>query len=112
MNVYIKCGISKIPYYCGTWIEGSYHVANSSQGRTCPLNYIVCITIGGKSGRGMRISSYDPDDPMSPNGGTVQQCYNSLDSAIKPPSNSGQRVSTITQNYTEKTMLLSSDDEN
>lgn len=59
----------------------------------------------------MRISSYDPDDPMSPSGGTVPQCYNSLDNPIRPPQTSN-RVSTITQNYTEKTMLLSSDDEN
>lgn len=67
--------------------------------------------LGGKNGRGMRVSSYDPDDPMSPSGGTVPQSYNSLDNLARPPQGSG-RVSTITQNYTEKTMLLSSDDEN
>lgn len=67
------------------------------------------ILLAGKNGRGMRISSCDPDDPMSPSGGTVPQSYNTLDNQTRPL---GQRVSTITQNYTEKTMLLSSDDEN
>lgn len=71
--------------------------------------YFVVPVPGGKNSRGMRISTYDPDDPMSPSGGTVPQCYNTLDNQVRP---SGQRVSTITQNYTEKTMLLSSDDEN
>lgn len=62
-----------------------------------------------KNGRGMRISSCDPDDPMSPSGGTVQQCYNTLSNQTRPPT---QDVSVISQNYTEKTLLLSSDDEN
>lgn len=68
------------------------------------------MNVGGKNGRGMRISSYDPDDPMSPSGGTVTQSYNSVENA--PKSQNVGRVSTISQNYTEKTMLLSSDDEN
>lgn len=59
----------------------------------------------------MRISTYDPDDPMSPSGGTVTQSYNSLENTSRT-QNVGPRVSTISQNYTEKTMLLSSDDEN
>ncbi|CAH0546917.1 unnamed protein product [Brassicogethes aeneus] len=68
---------------------------------------------GGKNGRGMRLSTYDPDDPMSPSGGTIPQSYNSLDNPPRPPISVGPRVSTInTQNYTEKTMLLSSDEEN
>lgn len=65
--------------------------------------------LAGKNGRGMRISRCDPDDPMSPSGGTVQQCYNTLSNQARPPN---QDVSVISQNYTEKTMLLSSDDEN
>ncbi|KAJ8915760.1 hypothetical protein NQ315_004572 [Exocentrus adspersus] len=67
---------------------------------------------GDKSGRGMRLSQYDPDDPMSPSGGVVPQSYNSLDNPSKPPISVGSRVSTVCNNYTEKTMLLSSDEEN
>ncbi|KAF7275277.1 hypothetical protein GWI33_012019 [Rhynchophorus ferrugineus] len=66
---------------------------------------------GGKNGRGIRLSQYDPDDPMSPNGGTVPHSYNSLDNPPKPPITFGSKVSTISH-YTEKTMLLSSDEEN
>lgn len=75
----------------------------------------MCIFIyfsGGKNGRGMRLSQYDPDDPMSPSGGIVPHSYNSLDNPSKPPLSLGSKVSTISQNYTEKTMLLSSDEEN
>ncbi|OAD52204.1 hypothetical protein WN48_02605 [Eufriesea mexicana] len=53
-----------------------------------------------KGQRGMRISSFDPDDPQN--------------MPIPPPQKrhtSHQRVATISQNYNEKTMLLSSDDE-
>ncbi|XP_012341328.1 transmembrane protein 184B isoform X1 [Apis florea] len=53
-----------------------------------------------KGQRGMRISSFDPDDPQN--------------MTIPPPQRrhtSHQRVATISQNYNEKTMLLSSDDE-
>ncbi|KAK1124701.1 hypothetical protein K0M31_020476 [Melipona bicolor] len=53
-----------------------------------------------KGQRGMRISSFDPDDPQN--------------MPIPPPQRrhtSHQRVATISQNYNEKTMLLSSDDE-
>lgn len=74
------------------------------------VEFILFISVlAGKNGRGMRISSCDPDDPMSPSGGTVQQCYNTLSNQTRPL---GQDVSVISQNYTEKTMLLSSDDEN
>lgn len=59
----------------------------------------------------MRISSYDPDDPMTPSGGTVPQSYNSLETGTRSAQGGGQKVSTISHNYTEKTMLLSSDDE-
>ncbi|ENN79781.1 hypothetical protein YQE_03837, partial [Dendroctonus ponderosae] len=67
---------------------------------------------GGKNSRAMRLSQYDPDDPMSPSGGIVPHSYNSLDNPSKPPLSLGSKVSTISQNYTEKTMLLSSDEEN
>ncbi|KAK2577028.1 hypothetical protein KPH14_011988 [Odynerus spinipes] len=55
---------------------------------------------GPKGQRGMRVSSFDPDDPQN--------------MPVPPPqrrSTSHQRVATISQNYNEKTMLLSSDDE-
>ncbi|XP_012254876.2 transmembrane protein 184B isoform X1 [Athalia rosae] len=55
---------------------------------------------GSKGQRGMRVSSYDPDDPQN--------------MPVPPPqrrNTSNQRVATISQNYNEKTMLLSSDDE-
>ncbi|XP_015119911.1 transmembrane protein 184B isoform X1 [Diachasma alloeum] len=55
---------------------------------------------GTKNQRGMRVSSYDPDDPQN--------------MPVPPPqrrNTSHQRVATISQNYNEKTMLLSSDDE-
>ncbi|XP_037935522.1 transmembrane protein 184B isoform X1 [Teleopsis dalmanni] len=79
---------------------------------------------GGKNSRGIRVSSYDPDDPScnasqngiggaSTNGsGGMSGCI-----ASKTLGNQrkfmpgGQRVATISQNYNEKTMLLSSDDE-
>lgn len=59
----------------------------------------------------MRLSTYDPDDPISPSG-QAPQSYNSVDNLTRTAQNAGQRVSTISQNYTEKTMLLSSDEEN
>ncbi|XP_012274709.1 transmembrane protein 184B isoform X1 [Orussus abietinus] len=55
---------------------------------------------GTKGQRGMRVSSFDPDDPQN--------------MPVPPPqrrSTTNQRVATISQNYNEKTMLLSSDDE-
>lgn len=81
--------------------------------------FLSKYTKGGKGARGIRISSYDPDDPQhhstSTGGGNTQaqQGY------IAPPTLGSQRkfmpgaqkVSTISQNYNEKTMLLSSDDE-
>lgn len=85
----------------------------------------------------MRVSSYDPDDPTNGGGGANQAApmgtpnassggYNAVATgggcnnscvASKTLGNqrkftqSGQRVATISQNYNEKTMLLSSDDE-
>ncbi|KAH8232757.1 hypothetical protein KR038_007596 [Drosophila bunnanda] len=94
---------------------------------------------GGKNSRGIRLSSYDPDDPNS--GGTTHAShqaptsggYNAVATGPGSGGNSnnggsncmasktlgnqrkfmpgGQRVATISQNYNEKTMLLSSDDE-
>ena len=62
---------------------------------------IVKTMLGGTKGqRGMRVSSYDPDDPQN--------------MPVPPPqrrNTSHQRVATISQNYNEKTMLLSSDEE-
>jgi len=53
----------------------------------------------------MRIGSYDPDDPTQGGGG------GGIGASRRHSSLSNQRVSTISQNYNEKTMLLSSDDE-
>ncbi|KAI9587342.1 transmembrane protein 184B isoform X1 [Glossina fuscipes] len=81
---------------------------------------------GGKNSRGIRVSSYDPDDPnynSQSSGGANVSLTNSYNSsalacmASKTLGNQrkfmpgGQRVATISQNYNEKTMLLSSDDE-
>ncbi|XP_063702651.1 transmembrane protein 184B isoform X2 [Culicoides brevitarsis] len=71
---------------------------------------------GGKGARGIRISSYDPDDPQNHSTGNAQAQQQGY---IAPPTLGSQRkfmpgaqkVSTISQNYNEKTMLLSSDDE-
>lgn len=72
---------------------------------------------GGKSARGIRVSSYDPDDPnnqsQNANSGTESGGYvasKTLGNQRKFMPGS-QRVATISQNYNEKTMLLSSDDE-
>lgn len=70
---------------------------------------------GGKSARGIRVSSYDPDDPnnQTGNSGTEGGGYvmsKTLGNQRKFMPGS-QRVATISQNYNEKTMLLSSDDE-
>lgn len=73
----------------------------------------------------MRVSSYDPDDPsqsgnVAGGGGTT---VGGLQSGgyVAPktlgnqrkfmPGSQSNKVSTISQNYNEKTMLLSSDDE-
>lgn len=77
---------------------------------------------GNKSSRGIRVSSYDPDDPASQTGGQQGHTGNSGGGYVAPktlgnqrkfmPGSQGSsRVSTISQNYNEKTMLLSSDDE-
>lgn len=68
----------------------------------------------------MRVSSYDPDDPSHQTSGTQSNVSSGGYVAPKTlgnqrkfmPGNQGSnRVSTISQNYNEKTMLLSSDDE-
>lgn len=80
--------------------------------KTINFGRIIVVIEGGKNGRGIRLSQYDPDDPMSPSGGTVPQTYNSLDNPSRPPISVAPKLSTVPQNYTEKTMLLSSDEEN
>uniref|UniRef100_A0A1B6JZF4 Transmembrane protein 184B n=1 Tax=Homalodisca liturata TaxID=320908 RepID=A0A1B6JZF4_9HEMI len=55
------------------------------------------VTGGSHSQRGVRVGSYDPDDPPA--------------LPARPPALPHQRVATISTNYNEKTMLLSSDDE-
>lgn len=72
--------------------------------------------LGGKNARGIRVSSYDPDDPNNQNqtgnsgteGGHAASKTLGNQRKFMPGS---QRVATISQNYNEKTMLLSSDDE-
>lgn len=76
----------------------------------------------------MRVSSYDPDDPSNQSGnvtGSGDTTAGGLQSGgyVAPKTLGNQRkfmpgsqsqsnkVSTISQNYNEKTMLLSSDDE-
>lgn len=77
---------------------------------------------GNKSSRGIRVSSYDPDDPAlqasaqghtgnSASGGYVAPKTLGNQRKFMPGSQGSSRVSTISQNYNEKTMLLSSDDE-
>lgn len=65
----------------------------------------------------MRIGSYDPDDPTQGGGGVGGGGRGGggggegHGTSRRHSSLSNQRVSTISQNYNEKTMLLSSDDE-
>ena len=81
---------------------------------------------GGKNARGIRVSSYDPDDSNTQpqnttNGQQAQQQLGSggqsKSASITQPPTLGstrkfsQKVSTISQNYNEKSMLLSSDEE-
>ncbi|XP_044754241.1 transmembrane protein 184B isoform X1 [Coccinella septempunctata] len=72
--------------------------------------YTQYSSAAGKNQRGQRISTYDPDDPMSPSGGSVPQFYNSTDNPRIPPMSSSHKP--LNLSYTEKTMLLSSDEEN
>lgn len=72
----------------------------------------------------MRVSSYDPDDPTSQTA-TGQADTVSAGGYVAPKTlgnqrkfmpggkekDGSQKVATISQNYNEKTMLLSSDDE-
>lgn len=89
--------------------------------------HFIFLIQGNKNSRGIRVSSYDPDDPTTQTSGNVQGNTGNGSSAASgyvapktlgnqrkfmPGSNQGSnRVSTISQNYNEKTMLLSSDDE-
>ncbi|XP_067647049.1 transmembrane protein 184B isoform X1 [Eurosta solidaginis] len=85
---------------------------------------------GGKNSRGTRVSSYDPDEPSAAQHGSSTTNNGQVSSTGTPGGASmagcvasktlgnqrkfmpgGQRVATISQNYNEKTMLLSSDDE-
>lgn len=72
----------------------------------------------------MRVASYDPDDPSQQYGGTQNTANTGGSSTgyvapktlgnqrkFMPGSQGSNRVATISQNYNEKTMLLSSDDE-
>lgn len=69
--------------------------------------FLQCVLkTGGKGGRGMRVASYDPDDPSS--GQPAPTTYNGQQ---RIQHTAPQKVATISQNYNEKTMLLSSDDE-
>lgn len=96
--------------------------------------YFHCTTCyvlkGGKNSRGIRVSSYDPDESsqqqpqpqkyaateqqVQP---SQQQSYNGQNKQPAQPPTLGssrkfsQKVSTISQNYNEKSMLLSSDEE-
>ncbi|KAJ9594989.1 hypothetical protein L9F63_013711 [Diploptera punctata] len=68
---------------------------------------------GSHSHRGMRVGSYDPDDPTQGGGGGGGGGMQGggHGQSRRHGSLPNQRVSTISQNYNEKTMLLSSDDE-
>lgn len=78
---------------------------------------------GGKTTRGFRISNTDPDDsnqttnndPSKINSNQTPQESKSNSTAPPPTLGStrkfSQKVSTISQNYNEKSMLLSSDEE-
>lgn len=81
-----------------------------------PYIYIYFFIGGGcKSHRGIRVGSYDPDDPASQGGGNGG--YRNLngggsaDRSLGTGGAANQRVATISHSYNEKTMLLSSDDE-
>lgn len=70
-------------------------------------HFLKIFVLAGNSQRGMRVSSYDPDDPTHGGGGQNQGHIARPHAVLS----SSQRVATISQNYNEKTMLLSSDDE-
>lgn len=74
------------------------------------IRFAVVTILGGKNARGIRVSSYDPDDPSSQQPTGCDQPSKTLGNQRKFMPGS-QRVATISQNYNEKTMLLSSDDE-
>lgn len=82
---------------------------------------------GGKNTRGIRVSSYDPDESNQHTHNVYEsgqanqpQAYNvdlgKTGAAQQPPTlgstrKFSQKVATISQNYNEKSMLLSSDEE-
>lgn len=88
---------------------------------TVAIRFLFLISqTGNKNNRGIRVSSYDPDDPASQTatgpagasaGGYVAPKTLGNQRKFQPGGNVGQKVATISQNYNEKTMLLSSDDE-
>ncbi|KAG8234113.1 hypothetical protein J437_LFUL010960 [Ladona fulva] len=75
--------------------------------------------LGGASNsiRGMRVASYDPDDPTQNGVGGMVNGGGGVTGVGATTENRHQRllpnqkVSTISSHYNEKTMLLSSDDE-
>lgn len=106
------------------------------------FSHFCSLLKGGKNSRGIRVSSYDPDESnqsqtqnYSTTGSTQQQqqpqsqyqqqpqTYNGSSSekttVTAPPApptlgssrKFSQKVATISQNYNEKSMLLSSDEE-
>ena len=73
------------------------------------IDLLIYFTAGG-SQRGIRVANYDIDDPnQGTNGSQVQSSH--FPRSHRAPNNHNQRVATVSQNYNEKTMLLSSDDE-
>lgn len=77
---------------------------------------------GGKNSRGVqRVSSYDPDDSIQQtandsNKPAQQELSKGGSNTSQPPTlgstrKFSQKVATISQNYNEKSMLLSSDEE-
>ncbi|XP_026473005.1 transmembrane protein 184B-like [Ctenocephalides felis] len=65
---------------------------------------------GGKHSRGSRVASHDPDEPVSTGYGPTPGA-DTEQHVQKKSQPANQRVATISNNYNEKTMLLSSDDE-
>lgn len=100
-----------------------YHFLHPTKKKIVCFVSIFLSSKGNKNSRGIRVSSYDPEDPTSQTG--AQQCNTGNSGSggyvapktlgnqrkFMPGSQGSSRVSTICQNYNEKTMLLSSDDE-
>ncbi|XP_046398123.1 transmembrane protein 184B isoform X1 [Ischnura elegans] len=85
--------------------------------------HFTCETGGATNSiRGMRVASYDPDDPTQNGGGGIGNGGGGNGGGMGGVGGGGenrhqrlllpnQRVSTISNHFSEKTMLLSSDDE-